>query len=1004
MCTAEGNEDEPSAKSLFEACLASDDDVGGFATYVINETASLDDNAIEIAFLVSALYSTVQYVRPVQGLEMIQWGLDNGIVRRYPEVSIGDQISQYMSNFTLTATEAAARWCKNKQSGQETASTISGRRLLDETTTQRLVGGDMDSMFLPPDEIPTTIGNTDEQVVELYGIRVVGEVGDRGLLYDETTGSDSIKFVFPPDDVFEKAIADSGIKYREGPPSFFDPTAPNLVEDLNFGIDFVLSGISHAALETMNTLSGSYVKAMAIGKGAALGAKLGTAIGSFFAGVGAPVGTAVGATIGAVSGYFAADFAMDELKESTKEHMNEFLHTLYMDGMYGDVQECENTYDENKLCAQFQNLYGYDHCQDKCEAYVSDRQEWCISWAEEIVDVRESCRDLGEESSDVLSTLIQLPKAMKDLKDMKKVGDGVFDNQKALEKITSEFESMGDEITSVYGAGGDLLGGLEKSLSVIDPETMEALKNCQAGAPPPEFEGKFIPETDPECQPGFGEKLDEQYELLKERAKNFFALPSHIIQLSKESIYRIFNIDDDNENETSRDDEVPSSVKITPSSDEESQNYSSQCRQVVKQGGLRVYNTNCLENASEIGFLEECEEFEFVTKGPISEGGQGVRESSCNDGFCWIQIYYNDNLGWTNSGPKIDGKECTQNDGSPPLVIGAHVAVCGTESCLPTSIDSPVPEVIEEAQCGELLKKEETCDNGGCRYGYSITVPANKRLVIRFDMYGNPDRLQVRETTAENNLVYDSGYQGTFFSCTTDKVIASTSQEGCRGLTGTDRMWELDLSPTCPLEDDPVELDTRSYEASYRLDVESVCPGSAFELLLECANEDELLTPSETPIPLSDGELVGDNDFVPSGDDTDPSSVETISFPLPDHYLDDTVETEQDILECKDYFMEMDNYTPLVNKACRALWTPGSVPQRVDAGIGAEITCWKDSYEIGPGEWQSPRPAVCDDIEAAAAELNSNILTPGCALYFWCGNPESGLNQFILQQDQVYLF
>jgi hypothetical protein len=104
------------------------------------------------------------------------------------------------------------------------------------------------------------------------------------------------------------------------------------------------------------------------------------------------------------------------------------------------------------------------------------------------------------------------------------------------------------------------------------------------------------------------------------------------------------------------------------------------------------------------------------------------------------------------------------------------------------------------------------------------------------------------------------------------------------------------------------------------------------------------------------------------------------------------IDDNNDDQECaneSDDFMHYDYpTTPEIIKACQLLWTEGSVPKRVDAGIGGEITCRKTSYEVGIGKWDSPRPAVCGIIEDAAASVRLSGLTPGCGLWFWCTSPE----------------
>jgi hypothetical protein len=100
--------------------------------------------------------------------------------------------------------------------------------------------------------------------------------------------------------------------------------------------------------------------------------------------------------------------------------------------------------------------------------------------------------------------------------------------------------------------------------------------------------------------------------------------------------------------------------------------------------------------------------------------------------------------------------------------------------------------------------------------------------------------------------------------------------------------------------------------------------------------------------------------------------------------------------------------TPEILKACQVLWTPGSVPNRTDPGVGAEIRCRKDSYEVSNGKWESPRPEVCNFVEDAAATVGVTGLTPGCGLYSFCTDPTpiDGVIdiQWVISMEQTYDF
>lgn len=124
---------------------------------------------------------------------------------------------------------------------------------------------------------------------------------------------------------------------------------------------------------------------------------------------------------------------------------------------------------------------------------------------------------------------------------------------------------------------------------------------------------------------------------------------------------------------------------------------------------------------------------------------------------------------------------------------------------------------------------------------------------------------------------------------------------------------------------------------------------------------------------------VGDNTITPSDDDDD----------------------EECKIKKRFWNYDYDTTPPEVVSACKALWHPGSVPKRVDSGVGGMIKCRKYSYEVGNGEWESPRPAVCELIEAAALSAFNLALTPGCALWFWClSNPADG---WIVESQQFFV-
>ena len=97
----------------------------------------------------------------------------------------------------------------------------------------------------------------------------------------------------------------------------------------------------------------------------------------------------------------------------------------------------------------------------------------------------------------------------------------------------------------------------------------------------------------------------------------------------------------------------------------------------------------------------------------------------------------------------------------------------------------------------------------------------------------------------------------------------------------------------------------------------------------------------------------------------------------------------------------------LVRRVCTELWDidRNEVPLP-NAGIGREIVCRRDSYELPTiSEWSTNQPAVCGMIaDLAAAELgvDRGDLVDPCGMYFWCITPAVERLQWTFRMKTTY--
>jgi len=930
----------------FESCLSSDDDAVDFANYINNATSSLDDQAVEIVFLISTIYATVENVMPSEGAQMLLWGKQRGILKRFPEVDLKELVDSYFSSYATLSAQAAASWC-SINSSEQAGSSAAMRGLLDTGDVTyvrpRLISGnepsvDFEFVEIGDTSIPGDAGDLEAGLEEnaylLPAIGVLGEGDDRQLVYDESAEK-KVAVIDTGDNVFEniaKTLGDVGA-LENNIPMFTEPDMPLLPPSaLQFALEFVGSGIAQSGVEILTAAAEKKLVATSVAKAMSVGAKTGLKLAVVF-----PKGVIIIPLVSMGIGYATAKWSAKKLDKGFEKGLIAFTRRLNMEDLKDDEDRCRETYQES-LCKVFENLNGFDYCYAECKNHITDRRVRCISWARAVMNAKERCQESGRA-----------------------VAGDIFDILGIPEKVTKMMNGMDSPDDFVAFADGaykllDMAYGdaLDALMRVNSIEADLELGECLKGAPSIEFKGSFNPQIEPECQPGYEPDNEPKMSFLRAIPKVLFGYLGNVYdQLLKFGVPE-GSLQDSVENKLlteNIDDSFLSDIKTRLGRSEQN---STICRQVIKQGGLPVYESQCTSSL-QLGSLDECQQFEFKSK-PVNQGGQGVSESSCNDGFCWIEIMYNGESAWTTAGVKRNNIDCIQNDGAPPEFADAHVALCGSPSC-------EEGRLVKEVQCGELLSVKEECPAGGCRYSYTIAVPANNDLIIRYDMYSNPDRLQVHETSIDSEpiLVYDSGYQGLEFSCATDKTISTRSREGCRGMSGLGRGWNFSLSPICPLRDYPVVLEKRSdASSSYSLTVDAECPGTAFDLIVECSNESLEMPSASLPIVASPG-------FDDDDDDDD----------------------DQECANESNDFMHYDySTTPEIIKACQLLWTEGSVPKRVDSGIGGEIRCRRTSYEVAAGAWESPRPPVCDLIETAAASVGLSGLTPGCELWFWCTSPE----------------
>ena len=137
--------------------------------------------------------------------------------------------------------------------------------------------------------------------------------------------------------------------------------------------------------------------------------------------------------------------------------------------------------------------------------------------------------------------------------------------------------------------------------------------------------------------------------------------------------------------------------------------------------------------------------------------------------------------------------------------------------------------------------------NENFTYTGNIILDCSSKLGVRFDMYGNPDRLRVY--TTNGTLVFDSGYFGTdYIGCDGPLPINSGPLKvGCQGLSGNNSPARCNLLPALNVNRTP----TTTPEA-YTFTVVSPCVGSSWAIKFDCTSPPSLTanktTPSTTPI------------------------------------------------------------------------------------------------------------------------------------------------------------
>lgn len=141
--------------------------------------------------------------------------------------------------------------------------------------------------------------------------------------------------------------------------------------------------------------------------------------------------------------------------------------------------------------------------------------------------------------------------------------------------------------------------------------------------------------------------------------------------------------------------------------------------------------------------------------------------------------------------------------------------------CLPT-----VTHDLGTTQCGDqqnTVSEPATAEYQIFTGSYEVTGTS---LEISYDMYDNPDRLQVYDESGKP--VYDSGYVGVRYGCSGTHPTLVSSGWGCQGLAGPSR-----YTLYCPTES-PITLSV-PYPQRYSYTVTSACPDSTWALLMKCS-------------------------------------------------------------------------------------------------------------------------------------------------------------------------
>lgn len=185
---------------------------------------------------------------------------------------------------------------------------------------------------------------------------------------------------------------------------------------------------------------------------------------------------------------------------------------------------------------------------------------------------------------------------------------------------------------------------------------------------------------------------------------------------------------------------------------------------------------------------------------------------------------------------------------SPGTVLAANKGTCQP---IPKPSPSPSPSPSPDSnnpQCGVPFTFADQASKDGEEFVFNLTAPTTTTaLKVRWDMYVNPDRLQIyaKDGDKRGNLLLDTGYVGKKFGCgrsdplNPDVIVTPpsvcASQDGCFGLTGEARDEEPELTMPCPTVNAPgCHIGNFGLASQFQIVVTSGCSGSAFDLKIDC--------------------------------------------------------------------------------------------------------------------------------------------------------------------------